>query len=52
MSTKVSHTVEFRPMRWVGIAAIACLMAFFFGLAEATPVHSVPLPTSCTSSLK
>lgn len=53
-TTKMSHTVEFRPLRWLGIVLIACVMAYFFGLASIAPASSAPSTqtTSCTTKLK
>lgn len=33
--TTVSHSREFRPFRWLGMAAFACLVAFFAGVIAA-----------------
>lgn len=37
MPPTITHTREFRPGRWLGAAALACLAAFVIGLSWGSP---------------
>jgi hypothetical protein len=41
----VNRSSPFRPLRWIGWAAGACVAAYLFGLASATPA-SAPIPAA------
>jgi hypothetical protein len=46
----ISTSREFRPGRWLAVAAAACVAAYLFGLVSATPADTVPAPPAvCTS---
>lgn len=49
MPSTVNTSREFRPFRWIGWAAAACLIAYVAGLISAEPA-SAPAPPSavCT----
>jgi hypothetical protein len=49
--TTINHSREFRPGRWIGVAAVCCVAAYLFGLTSATPASApAPAPPSaaCT----
>lgn len=52
MSPRATYTTsrEFRPFRWFGTAALACLIAFFAGVIAAgaqAPGERPPSSTQC-----
>lgn len=46
MPPTITHTREFRPGRWLGATALACLAAFVIGLSWGSP--RVVQPTMTT----
>jgi hypothetical protein len=51
MPIKVTSTREFRPMRWLGGFAAACLIAYIAGTTSAAGAPGTPTPTvaACTT---
>ncbi|MFT7835607.1 hypothetical protein Q5530_05600 [Saccharothrix sp. BKS2] len=47
----ISTSREFRPARWLALAAAACVAAYVFGLVSATPDGTATAPPSavCTT---
>lgn len=42
----VTHSREFRPGRWLVLAAAACAAAYLFGVISGTPADTTPAPQS------
>ncbi|WP_447006673.1 hypothetical protein ACRAKI_09430 [Saccharothrix isguenensis] len=41
----INTSREFRPGRWLALAAAACVIAYFAGVVSASPVDTTPRTT-------
>ncbi|WP_188316306.1 hypothetical protein [Solihabitans fulvus] len=44
----VSTSREFRPLRWLGLAALACVISYLVGTVSTTPTVAPQTPPACT----